>query len=219
MKKIYFILLILLGVLMVGNLGYLDYRLIVNQKETGPELGKEEEREQVETPNASISAETCGESCRQLIAEAVKEEIGQLSLIAGQSGTSPVPKANGKTSTQAKTAYVPLITDGSVSAIAWTDIVPSEFYFDLSDYPGAKEVRFQAFLLSLNNDLVSSRLYDQTNKRGVDFSDLQTSSSTFTRIESSGIKIWWGNNKYTIQLRSVNGTQAQLKDAKLKIIY
>lgn len=203
----------------MGNLGFLDYRLIVGRQETEWKLEKEEEVLLVEAPGASASAGACGESCRQLITEVVKEEIGRLSLVAGQSGTSPVPKTNGKTSTQAKTAYVPLVTDGSIAAIVWTDIVPSEFYFDLGDYPGAKEVRFQAFLLSLNNDLVSARLCDQTNKRGVDFSDLQTSSSTFTRLESSGIKIWRGSNKYSIQLRSVNGTQVQLKDAKLKIIY
>ena len=108
---------------------------------------------------------------------------------------------------------------GSISSVAWSDIIPSEFYFDLSSYPGAKQVRFEAYLLSVNNDLGAARLYDVTNKRGVDSSDIQTTASTFTRVESSGIVIWRGNNKYTVQLHSVNGTEVQLKDAKLKIVF
>lgn len=215
MKKIYLVLIIILAVSALTNLVFLDLNLIKNLRIAENKTVNEEnlagQFEKI-TPVPECSL------CKDIISDAVKEEVDKLPLIAGQSGISPSPKKISPVS-EAKVAYVPLIADGSASSITWVDVVPSEFYFNINDYPGAKEVRFQAFLLSLNNDLVSARLYDQTNKRGVDFSDLQTASSSFTRIESSGMKIWQGNNKYTIQLRSVNGTQAQLKDAKLKIIF
>lgn len=169
-----------------------------------------------------VATDSCGLVCQKEIEEKIQEELAKIPSPAGQSSVSPSPQRQSvplPSSTQSKVLYIPLVTSGSVSSVTWVDILPSEFYFDQANYPGTKEIRFEAYLLSLNNDLVSARLYDVTNKRGVDFSDLQTSASSFTRVESSAVKIWQGNNKYTVQLRSVNGTQAQLKDAKLKIMY
>lgn len=220
MKKIYLILLILFGILLVGNLGYLDYYLAVDKMNTGKRLVREEIK-LTESPSDSVAAEDCDESCKELITEIVKEEIGQLSFVAGQSGSSPIPRSIPSAfSSQAKVVYIPLITSGSTVSMNWVDIVPSEFYFDLSNYPGAKEVRFEAYLMADQGAAkIFSRIYDATNKREVDFSNIETASNTFTRVESSGMKIWRGNNKYTIQLKSLNGTQAFLQDAKLKIIF
>jgi len=53
----------------------------------------------------------------------------------------------------------------------------------------------------------------------VDYSDLSTANGVFSRLESRAIIIWLGNNKYTVQLRSENGTEVQLKEAKLKIVF
>lgn len=206
---------------MVSNLLFLNWHVFfkseksqssANFKEAGETLVEEDK----------VATDSCGLVCQKEIEEKIKEELAKMPSPAGQSSVSPSPQKQylpEPSSTQSKVLYIPLVTSGSVSSVTWVDITPSEFYFDLGNYPGTKEVRFETYLLSLNNDMVYSRLYDVTNKRGVDFSDLQTNASSFTRVESSAMKIWRGNNKYTVQLRSVNGTQAQLKDAKLKIMY
>lgn len=198
----------LLGVLVLINLFFLDWQLL-NQKEA-----KEAETNAVDNP---VVANSCGEACEEIIAGKVNEAVAKI--------TPPVAVVTQKVTSvssgvQTKVAFVPLGAEGAVSSISFADITPSEFYFDLESYPGAKEVRFEAYIMALNpGTKIYARLYDQTNKRGVDMSDIQTSSGTYERQESSGIVIWRGNNKHTVQLRSVNGTEARLKDAKLRIIY
>lgn len=206
MTKFFKILLIILVVLVLGNLGFLDWQYF---RRDAP---------------AAVGAQFIAPDeldYQNLIKDEIEKQLSAMPTIAGQSSVSPtVPKSAVPTTvSQPKIAYVPLVSSGSVFSITWADITPSEFYFDLNDYPNVKEVRFEAFLQSSNSDLVFARLYDQTNKRGVDFSELQSSSATFTRVQSAAIKIWRGNNKYTVQLRSVNGTGVQLQEAKLIIIF
>lgn len=224
-RKIFIIILILLGILVLGNLLLLDIKLF-KEKEATSEGGFKDSQESIPgqqelSLTEKSATDSCGLICQEFIKEKIKEELAKVTLTAGQSSVSPVvTKITAQaTVSQPKVVYVPLITGGSVASVSWTDIIPSEFYFDLSNYPGVKEVRFEVYLLSVNNDQVSARLYDVTNKRGVDYSDLHTINSSFTRLESSKLTIWQGNNKYTLQLRSVNGTGAQLKDARLKIIF
>ncbi len=210
------VFLIFLGLLAVLNLGVLDFQWYRDAGE------KEEALIAEEKPAAVASAASCGTSCQEAIAEKIREELTKNVPTAGQSSVLPSPAAACKipTSTQSKVVYIPLTTGGTTKATAWTDIVPSEFYFDLSNYPGAKEVRFETYLSAVNGAArVFTRLYDATNKRGVDSSDLSTSNEAFTRLESGAVSIWRGNNKYTVQIKSEIGIEAQLKEARLKILF
>lgn len=199
----------LLGILILGNLFFLDWQLL-NKKEVGS-------TKTVNVLEKPVVVNSCQEACEDLITQKVDEAVAKI--------TPPVAVVTQKVTnvssgSQTKVAYVPLGAEGSVSSVSFADIVPSEFYFDLENYPGVKEVRFEAYIKASGpGTKIYARLYDQTNKRGVDLSEIETSSGTYERQESSGIVIWRGNNKYTVQLRSVNGTEASLKDAKLKIMY
>lgn len=209
MQKGLKIVFVLLGVLVLVNLFFLDWQFF-NKREARP-------AEISNAPEKPAVVNSCGEVCESLISQKVIEAVAKI--------TPPVAvitqKAVGASSSvQTKVAFVPLGTEGAVSSVSFADIIPSEFYFDLENYPGVKEVRFEAYIMALNpGTKIYARLYDQTNKRGVDLSDIQTSSGTYERQESSAVVIWRGNNKYTVQLRSVNGTEVRLKDAKLRIIY
>lgn len=226
--KVLKIFLILFGVLVVLNLGVLDFFwysgvfLRQSQVKLGQSFGGQESGG-LEAGESAVAPDSCGSICQKTIAEKIQEELEKVSPTAGQSSISLLPKPTAckmPTSSQQKVLYIPLATNGETMATSWTDILPSEFYFDLTNYPGAKEVRFEAYLLALHGSaLVYARLYDATNKRGVDYSDLSTQNDAFTRLESSAIRIWQGNSKYTVQLRSANGTEVQLKEAKLKILY
>jgi hypothetical protein len=120
----------------------------------------------------------------------------------------------------AKVTYIPITTARSTAIMDWTDANPSDFYFDLVDFPGAKSVRWEVYLQAVNGSgKVFARLYDVTNKRGVDYSELATESNTSVFLRSSDLKIWRGNNLYRVQLKSVNGTEAVLAQARLKIIF
>lgn len=220
-KKVLIASGITLLVLFLGNLIFLDWKIFGRVSEASL-LPKTESSsgliEEVKPATAS-----CELLCRQVAREEIEKELSRLPSPAGQSSVSPstsvIKSPPVPTNGKPKEFYVPLVNEGSVSSVSWADIVPSDFYFDLSNYMGAKEIRFEAYLLSSNNDQAYARLYDATNKRGVDYSELGTTKSSFTSVASSGVKIWQGNNKYTVQLRSTNGTLVQLRDAKLKIIY
>jgi hypothetical protein len=217
MKKAAQIFLAVLAVLVLANLFALDYfwwqgrgglPLAQNKAATDQEAG-----------------DTCGSLCQKTIAEKIQAELDKGTPSAGQSSSVTVsPPATcavqPTASPQIKTLYIPLASQGSTVSTSWADIAATNFYFNLADYPGAKEVRFETHLLALDGaSPVYARLYDVTNKRGVDYSDVSTRNQSYTRLESSALKIWRGNNLYLIQLRSEIGIEAQLKEAKLKIIF
>lgn len=167
--------------------------------------------------------EFCGLVCQARIAEEVSKAMATVSgervvektvvrEVPGESGIS------GKSGEQAKIVYIPLVASASNTNTDWTDVNPSEFYFDLASYPGAKMIRFSGYLRSVHaTGPVYVRLYDVTNKRGVDNSDFFTSSNSFERFESAALSIWRGNNLYRVQLRSPTATEAQVSEVKLKV--
>lgn len=165
----------------------------------------------------------CGPVCQARIAEEVSKAMATVSgekvvektvvrEVSGESGKSGISED------QAKVVYIPLVASASNTNTDWTDVNPSEFYFDLASYPGAKTIRFSGYLRSVHaTGPVYVRLYDVTNKRGVDNSDFSTSNNTFDRFESAALSIWRGNNLYRVQLRSPTATEAQFSEAKLKV--
>ncbi|HNP89324.1 MAG: hypothetical protein BWY24_00413 [Microgenomates group bacterium ADurb.Bin219] len=215
-EKLPKIFLVLFLILIAVNIGFLDWWIINHRKE-------EPEKETPLRPSTSLGtmegqAETCSEECRQLIDQKVSEAREKIPTQKPVKVVNQLPASNPVAST--KVTYLPLIAEGTTTETNWTDIAASDFYFNLADYPGAKEVRFIASLQALHGSAkVEARLYDQTNKRGVDYSELETKNDAYTLIESSGIVIWRGNNKYSVQLRSANGTRVLLKEARLKVIF
>ncbi|MCL5090567.1 MAG: hypothetical protein M1514_01010 [Patescibacteria group bacterium] len=225
MSKFLKIILLVLVIFALVNLLGIDYFIL---KENWDGLGETKSAEkQVETGNLLAKNETtndCGEVCQKTISDKIQEELSKVTPLAGESSVAPLTKAlpttRPLTNNLPKILYIPLATNGSTVNTSWTDIDGSQFYFDLGSYPGAKEVRWETNLMALHGSaLVYTRLYDKSNNRGVDYSDLSSQSSNYTRLESSGINIWRGNNLYSVQLRSANGTEADLTGAKLKILY
>lgn len=174
--------------------------------------------QQTNTPTQGVCPTVCVDEFNRLLSKSlatisaspkVTEEIIQ-----------PTAKPTVPTQQRAKTAYVPLLSSGSSAKMEWESYVPSDFYFDLSDYPDAKSVQFIAYLKPTDGSgKAFARLYDTSNKRAVDYSDLQSTSGTYELVVSSPLVIWRGNNLYRIQLKSLNGSVAAIQDAKLRINY
>lgn len=228
------IILVLFGLSVLINLIVVDFWFLKKKQEIAKDFsaekpplalpdesgrkGIEEAENEITKDEINLNNLDCTDRYQKLIEERIEEAIAKIPTQTSPKTKVVIPTTT--TSDKAKMIYVPSVTEGSTVNTTWTDIVPSEFYFDLNDYPGAKEVRFVAYLQALHGSAkVYARLYDQTNKRGIDYSDLETQSDTYTLVESSKMTIWRGNNKYTVQLRSVNGTQVLLKEAKLKILF
>lgn len=172
--------------------------------------------------------DACGPICRNQISEEVSRAIATVSAkektekVILREEASTNTNANNPTIIpvyeKAKNIWIPLVSSANTTNTNWTDVTPSDFYFDQEDYPGIKQVVFVAYLRAVDaTGPVYARVYDVTNKRGVDNSEISTSSNSYQRFETTALSIWRGNNLYRLQLKSGIGTQVILSEAKLKV--
>jgi len=167
----------------------------------------------IATPGIS-TGETCVPQCKTYIEEQVSEAISSIPTKA----VTPTPKAT-TTPSASKVSYITIGSTGSTSSTSWADISGTDFYFDLGDYPSAKAVRWEVSLQSyLSSDPAYVRLYDVTNKRAIDGSELTTRSSSFEYLQSGNLTIWRGNNLYRIQAKGSSGNVVNFTSPRLKII-
>jgi len=226
MNRIKKVALIAFCLLLLADLVYVNFKLF------GVGFGNKVDFISLESTKNTKSTEdnnptdiSCGVGCKRIIEDKVATEVAKLAGEWEKKLVVPTPKVITQRTTtttisEPKIVVIPIASSGETNLVNWTEVKPSGFYFDLANYPGAKEVRFEAYLLADQGGAkVYARLYDATNNRGVDYSDIQTNSGSYTRIQSSKISIWRGNNKYIVQLKSENGTVAKIKDAKLVVSY
>jgi len=205
-----------IGIILLANVLLLDFWSL--EKTGKPPLIGETPKTQ-ETLNCS--------TCQQFISEEVQKALPPASgnnLIA----TTPVPTTkNTPTPTSAtaalsnlKVLFIPIGTTGTTTNTDWTEVPGTDFYFNLTDYPGAKNVRWELSLQAyLTNTGVYARLYDVTNKRGIDNSELTTTSTSYELMCSGDLTIWQGNNLYRVQIKGLNGNTVNLLTPKLKIVF
>lgn len=204
-----------LGILVISNLVFLDFYLVIQKKTEPPAESLISVVQPTVEPNQTIS--NCS-ACQSQIQKEISKQI--LALPTSVSTLSPTPTSTPVLPNNPKVLYVPLVNTGSTVLTDWTDIPASDFYFNQADYPGYKSIQWEASLKSVNSPArVMVRLYDVTNKRGVDYSELQTQSLTYALLQSSALTIWRGNNLYRVQLKADNGTEASLGMGRLKIGY
>ncbi len=117
-----------------------------------------------------------------------------------------------------KVTHITIGGSSSTSSTSWQDIQGTDFYFDLTDYPTTTSVRWEISLRAfLAGNLVYARLYDVTNSRAVDFSELSSDSGTSVLQRSVDLAIWRGNNLYRVQGKSSTGNPAYLDSPRLRI--
>jgi hypothetical protein len=206
------------GGLMILNLLFLDFFLVLRQKKE-PQIAEfAQTTSETPTPTAALISpkeEDCSSWCKDYI----EERISKLSYLKPTEITTPTPKAE-KTFSSPKIFYITIGSSGSTSNTSWTDIAGTDFYFDLADYQGAKAVRFEVSLQSyLSSDPSYIRIYDVSNKRAVDGSELTTRSSSFEYLQSGDLTIWRGNNLYRIQVKGSSGNLVNFTSPRLKIIF
>jgi hypothetical protein len=204
-----------IGIIILINVLLLDFWSL---EKTGKPLVINETPKTQETLNCS--------TCQQIISEEVQKALPAAGNISGSvtpiptTKTTPTPTPTTAISSNLKVLYVPIGTTGATINTDWTDIGGTDFYFNLTDYPGVKSVRWELSLQtdSANNN-VYARLYDVTNKRGVDNSQLSTSLAAYEFLRSGDLTIWNGNNLYRIQIKGLNGNTVNFLNPKLKIVF
>jgi hypothetical protein len=103
---------------------------------------------------------------------------------------------------------------GSATGVDWTKIGGSDFSFDQSLYGSVDKVTWQGWV---ENGSGSVRLFDSTNGRAVDGSEINLMASERASFYSSPLAIWRGQNQYYLQVRSNTGGSVTVSGARLRI--
>lgn len=203
------VVLVIFGILIFSNIVFLDFVFIKQEK---PELTVSAPTLTPTPETATGEAQECDQVCLELIKEEVKKAVSEI-------GGPPTPTATPVPTKSLSYLYLPIGSSGATSNTSWTDIPGTEFYFDLADYSDLKAVRWEINLRSfLAGNSVSARIYDVSNSRAVDGSELSTTSGTSVLLRSSDLSIWRGNNLYRVQAKSSSGNPVYLDAPRLKII-
>lgn len=154
-----------------------------------------------------IRAQTsCDVDCLNTKLEALTKRVVALE---SKTATSKV-SATGKT----KETFVN-ISGGSMVADDWTKLSGSEFWFDQSLYGNVTEVTWQGWI---DNGVGMARLYDATNNRAVDGSEVTVTGEGRSSFYSRALSIWRGQNMYYIQLKSQVAGVVVISSPRLRVV-
>lgn len=106
------------------------------------------------------------------------------------------------------------LTGGIVTANEWTKITGTDFTLDASLYGSSVEISWQGWI---ENGKGSVRLYDSTNHRAVDYSEISVDSGVRSSFYSKPVSIWRGQNAYYIEGKNPWG-EMTLLEPRLKIV-
>lgn len=116
-----------------------------------------------------------------------------------------------------KEAFLSL-ADGVLVAGDWARIPGTEFWFDQSLYGNVTKVTWEGYLqVKDGNGIASARLYDVTNNRAVDFSEINITSGVKSSFFSLPLAIWRGQNQYRVEVKSSTGYGVSITQARLRI--
>ena len=111
-----------------------------------------------------------------------------------------------------------VVSSGTVEGASdWTKVSGSDFWLDLGLYGDVGEVTMQGWI---DNGSGQVRLYDSTNNRVVDYSQVsvKNDAGNSTSFYTKAISIWRGQNQYYLQTRGNGNTRVVLSGVKLKIL-
>ncbi|MBI2326661.1 hypothetical protein HYU91_04725 [Candidatus Collierbacteria bacterium] len=159
-----------------------------------------------------VNAQTgCDVDCLSEKVAALTKRVVTLERRSGVGGTS-------KTTTNAKSVVKESFKEiggGSAAGGDWTKVEGSDFTFDQSLYSVIDKVTWQGWV---DNGSGQVRLYDATNNRGVDGSEVAVSASGKASFYSQPLAIWRGQNQYYIQIKNVNLVTVTVSSPRLRIV-
>jgi len=119
-----------------------------------------------------------------------------------------------KTSAGKAKEYFVALAGGSADGADWTKISGSDFTFDTSLYGSNVTVSWEGWM---DNGQGSVRIYDATNFRGVDGSEIKLTSREKSSFYSKSLSIWRGQNQYFLQVKSIAGP-VTISQPRMKIV-
>lgn len=151
--------------------------------------------------------------------EEVDRRISQaLSTISGETKTiirEVTPQAS------KNITYISLGDNYSTTSTSWVDVPGSAVYINVEvDYGSGAKVSWESSIkVAHPNGKVFVRLFDDTNKIAVDYSEISSEENNYEQVSSGYLPFWKGRNLYKVQIKSLNGFEAFYTGGKIKIAY
>lgn len=193
--------------LIMANLLYLDFVYYKSLRTpTEKNIAKPESSPSSKSPK-SQSLEVCPNSCIT--------EIYRSTMSAQQ--TTDVPSSTPATAQSISEFFVPF---GSGESLApdWEDVTGLKSYIDTTKYPPIQKVVFEASIyVPTGNQKAEARLYNETDKHPVWFSEVSLEGGTPQFLISKPITLNKGEKLYKVQMKTSLKFKAILNQARVRI--
>lgn len=199
-------------VIAIFVLGFFIARDTLSKIYSDIQLGK------VQVGDVVIKKEGCDEACQKEIADQVSRAIATLSASSKVSTVKNIPVSTSKP----QDMYIQISGSGSTQNAGWTDVVGTDFSFDVTqDFDKGASFAWEGFLRVANaNGTAFARIYDVTHGIGVDGSQIYVvNKADFTRANSINMKFWAGRNTYRVQIKSLNTFNVDYMGGKIRVSY
>jgi len=157
--------------------------------------------------NEAQAQAACDLDCLSEKVTALTRRVTALERSAGVGGKTARTAA-------AKESFMNL-PSGSSSGFDWTKVDGTDFWFDQSLYGNVSAVTYSGWV---ENGTGSVRLFDVTNGRAVDGSEVSVVANTRASFYSGNLAIWRGQNQYYLQVKNLLGNTVRITGARLKIV-
>ncbi len=154
-------------------------------------------------------------SCPVSCLTQIKEATASLKLTANQ---TIVSSGTPSSSTPVKEVYIP-IGSGTASNNEWEDVKGLKVYIDTTKYSKIKSAVFEASVsLPSGNQFVYVRLYNETDKHPVWFSELYFQEGTLPALQvSQPIVLDAGNKLYKVQMKTQLKSTAAIDQSRVHL--
>jgi hypothetical protein len=162
----------------------------------------------------------CDENCQKEIADQVARAVATLS--ASQKTNTSTVKSFPVSTSKPQDMYIQISGSGSTKNTTWTDVVGTDFSFDVTrDFDKGAKFAWEGFLkVGDANGTAYARIFDVTHGIGVDGSEISiVNKADFTRANSTNMNFWAGRNLYRVQIRSLNTYNVDYMGGKIRVSY
>lgn len=194
---------------MLANLAYLDF--IAYKSTIDVDIKEPITKQPSSKPQNSISQDVnqmCPTTCLAQIYEAT-----------ASAKKTPTPSANKAPSSVSQTKeFFVSFGSGSNATSDWEDVSGLKAYIDSTKYSSIKTVVFEASVrIPTGNEVAFVRLFNETDKHPVWFSEVSLEGGTPQFLVSSPITLDTGNKLYKVQMKTSLKFTAILDQARIHI--
>jgi hypothetical protein len=187
----------------VGMVGWWGVNQAAYQNEQGSVLAA------TTTAGSAINQKAAPKTLEERVLS-LEKRVAALEKKTGGVGTT-----SGKSALKEQTVF---LGSGESSSTNWTDIEKATVELNATNYPGVKQVFFEA-TLSIVGGEASARLKNKTTGGIIYLSEVKHNSSTPTVKLSAPFWLSGGSNEYVVQVRSSSNEKVFLESARLRLLY